>query len=392
MAIIVTIFVLGRLSRFHLFRGMEYYFILWFFLLLLLIDTKNYKVKINKLLIWMIIAAFISVFLNDIPSFFVPYQRLTAFILTITLIGPIFYSTVLIHFRRKLFWILNNWIIFMVIASFIGLILGLPFIFGPGGFTGLFNQSMVLGPFAAIALIVSLYYFYTANTKSWKWIYILIALACFLSCIASASRGAILAVIMGILIFFYKIYQKKLSGYLLRIIVLIVVLVISYPLWQNYTGNLMNKISRSQERNGITTTRDNLWSARIAEFNSSPIIGIGFSAVDTRLTNRYDPETGVIEPGSSWLVILSMTGLLGFIPILILISSFFFMLYKSSYTPKNALYIGILMIFIIHMIPEGYVFSSGSGQFFYFWLLLGVIQGNFINSKSTFFNFWLITV
>jgi O-antigen ligase len=140
----------------------------------------------------------------------------------------------------------------------------------------------------------------------------------------------------------------------------------------------MNKISSAQESGDITSSRTNLWNARLTEFSSSPIVGIGFASVNVDLNEeaRFDEETGKVEPGSSWLAILSMTGILGFLFFFIMFVKYFLFIWKKA--NSNNIYLcllgSLLVFYAIHMLGEGYIISSGSGLFFYFWLLLGVID------------------
>ncbi len=65
------------------------------------------------------------------------------------------------------------------------------------------------------------------------------------------------------------------------------------------------------------------------EFESSPLIGVGFDAIDLNLSSAsggYDKDSGMVESGSSWLIILSMTGLIGAIllfPVLLVLTDSF---------------------------------------------------------------------
>ena len=116
---------------------------------------------------------------------------------------------------------------------------------------------------------------------------------------------------------------------------------------------------------GIFDSRSEKVNARWNEFRESPIIGIGFSVIDT----KYDriKVNGAIEPGSSWLGILSMTGIIGFL-------LFFAIIYRSWLIVHNrrlSLYDGLIVVISIHMLVEGYVFSAGSLQCIVLWTILG---------------------
>jgi hypothetical protein len=146
----------------------------------------------------------------------------------------------------------------------------------------------------------------------------------------------------------------------------------SFPLWSDKTENLLNKIEYSENQNDLTASRSMIWLARFEEFKSSPIIGVGFASIGKNDLTNVDKETGKIEPGSSWLAILSMTGLLGFISFLSLLP--INDLFKRSKTQNEKLLLSMVFFFFIHMLAEGYIYSAGSGLFFLFWLVLGVLN------------------
>ena len=145
----------------------------------------------------------------------------------------------------------------------------------------------------------------------------------------------------------------------------------------------MDKI---QEKNHGTTSsldtssREKHWKKRVAEWESSPMIGIGFASVDIggRATGSSTfSDDGKVETGSSWLCILSMTGLLGFLSIIIIWISSIIKLFKIwKHTPLLAsLLLGILVFFALHMLAEGYILAGGHALTFVVWLTLGLIYG-----------------
>ena len=95
-------------------------------------------------------------------------------------------------------------------------------------------------------------------------------------------------------------------------------MIVLFPVWFPYTEVVREKTEAREAMGGQFSSRDDLWSARVAEFESSPIWGIGFSSVDLEKTSVR--ANGGIEPGSSWFFMLSSVGLFGtlFFSILIL--------------------------------------------------------------------------
>ena len=83
------------------------------------------------------------------------------------------------------------------------------------------------------------------------------------------------------------------------------------------------------------------------------------------------PSTGTIETGSSWLAVLSMTGIIGFIPFLIIIYKSVKRVWSKKKTNIEAsLYLGLIVFLSIHMLVEGYIFAGGSVVFFIAWLII----------------------
>ena len=101
------------------------------------------------------------------------------------------------------------------------------------------------------------------------------------------------------------------------------------------------------------------------------------------LAKIFDKAEGQIEPASSWLAVLSMIGLFGFIPFLGLTLHCISYVFRDKTNPTNSAFLGgMLFLFMVHMIAEGYVLSAGSGLFFYFWLVIGITE----QTKNTNYN------
>ena len=370
-AILSAIILLMHNLVFNFTIGNTYY-LLFLLILIPLLFGKNPSINIS--MTFLVTGCLLSLVFNEIPSFFQPYERFGIFLLLLLLIGPFYSNSLLVEYRNRLFWILNYLITLLVALSFVGLTLNLSIVHNFSGFSGFFSHSMFLGPMAAVSSIFCFYVYYISSTKKKKFFYIILFAISLLACLASGSRAALFAGLSGLIFSIYFLYKGRFIKYLKVIFISILVLTLSFPVWKDYSERIIEKVSYAEEQGSLTTTRDVLWQSRLLEFDSSPIVGVGFSAMDTNLNNKYDKETGNVEPGSSWLAVLSMTGLLGFIPLIVLLFSVLNRILRQQINlPFSALLGGILIFFIIHMFAEGYIFSAGSGLFFYFWLLMGVI-------------------
>ena len=144
----------------------------------------------------------------------------------------------------------------------------------------------------------------------------------------------------------------------------------TFSIWGDYTDFVISKFNTGSLENNIIFSRELKWLFRIEEFIKSPFFGVGFGTIDPNSLETFDRQTGTIEPGSSWLSILSMTGLIGFLAFIAML----FRLYKKRTNSKLYSYlIAYLSFFLIHFVFEGYILASGSLMFFCFWLLLGLL-------------------
>lgn len=385
MAIILSTVVVFANSSFRLGLYPIYYTLVISFLILILL-MKNQKFKIMSFsMFFLYIACFTSIVFNDIPHYYAPEQRFLMFICVTVLLGPFIGSKQLIFFRKKMFQYTNIIIVIFSTLSYLGLATGIYRgvalnRYGEirADFTGFFATSMLLSPMAGIATFSCLYYSYLTNNKNMKYFLLICALLCFLSAVTAGSRSALIGLIMGFLFFFFILYKNNFGKYIKIILGVLMIGIISFPLWEERTNFLMKKITASEDN--WSSTRDAPWQRRIMEFERSPIIGVGFASEDIMLSDNVNAMMleklrGGVEPGSSWLAILSMTGILGFIPVFIIFINNYLSILKEKRNRLWYAYLGgILTLFTLHMFAEGYIFAFGGILFFYLWLLLGVIQ------------------
>lgn len=374
LSIVAATALIIQISFLEFTLGNAYYGILIVAFVLLVFTGK--ELKINYLMAWLVAACYLSILMNDIPSLFQPYKRFIAFLLVVGLIGPLIRNTALQNFRMKLFSTLNNIVLVLVIISFLGISFELKAMVGRGGFAGFFNHSMMLGPMAAVAMLVGIDKAYNSTKREQRWLYLGFTAVAFVTCVAAGSRSALLAGVAGALFYYYKMNQGKVTRFIRVVLAIAAIGIFSFPLWEPYTERIMGKMAYSENQGDLLVTRAALWKIRIREFQSSPLIGVGFASVETSiLENRFDEAEGKVEPGSSWLAVLSMTGLLGFIPLLLLILQYIrFLVKEKNISSQSAFFGAMLFLFIVHMMAEGYVLSAGSGLFFYFWLVMGNIE------------------
>ena len=235
-----------------------------------------------------------------------------------------------------------------------------------GLFAGLCSHSMILSPISAIACIVCFYRAFVLNLKKY-WIFFC---PCFGALVLSASRISILGTVLAV--FLIIIYASKNIFSSIKILfVSILVMMFSFPLWSGIAAGVINKQAQRTSAGGVFDSRTTKFMARFDEFTNSPIIGVGFSAIDPYGRDGYNKINGTIEPGSSWLCVLSMTGIIGFVLFVSIVFKSWINVKKSK-LKHRLLFMGLLSFFIVHMIAEGYIYSAGSVMCFIVWLIIGV--------------------
>ena len=358
--------------------GILYYGVLIFTLFTTFFQSTIKRISMTMTILY--IACILSILLNDIPTVYQPWMRFMFFFIVITIASPFIQSDFYDKFRVNLFKYIHLLLIIIIIIS-------IPYIItrkqGIGGFSGFTNHSMLLAPISAVTIISLLYHLFIEKYN--KIIIITLIILTFIALLLAASRVSLAGAIAATIYFFYRIYSNNKRKFVTIAISIITLMTLSYPLWGSYMEGIEKKnnasINKETGEINYTDSRDLIWDQRIREFKSSPIVGIGFGYAPyiisynerTGKITLKKTDTGVVEPGSSWLGALSMTGLFGFIALLVL----WFKSLKNSWEVEKkdklfGVYIGSTLIFwAVHMIAEGQIFAAGSFLFFMVWLSFG---------------------
>lgn len=240
-------------------------------------------------------------------------------------------------------------------------------------FSGYCDQPMWLAAAAAVSTIFCVYLVFSQIQKTKKQLYFYIALllcSVYITMI-SGSRAAFIVVMGAICVALYVLVEN--SDRLIKYVVssaFVVFLLSPVFLSRDTTGAMMAK-QEYQEAVG-RTSRDALWTERMAEFSSSPLIGIGFGAHGV----GKGKEISRVETGGGWISILAQTGIIGLLLALCIIF--------KAYTPIYIIYENSFMIciyatylfFCVHSIVEGYMFQGGWYLCLIFWLVIGLLIEN----------------
>ena len=278
-------------------------------------------------------------------------------------------------YRNRIFQIVLFSCAVLGIGSFFCRFIGINFgasnqshLISVGNFGGLCNHSMLLGPIAGVGAIFMVKLFYQTRKK----FYLLMSILCLFSVIFSASRASLLASLVGIIVMLYK--QSGTASKFMQAIVLSVILgALSFPLWEHALDDVLTKQEANVSEGSMFDSRSQKWMARLEEFEESPVFGVGFVAVNLfnkQSMHDVDYSTGTVETGSSWLCILSMTGLLGALCLFPVFINAYWTAWKSK--KVSPVIVGVLTLFYIHMCAEGYVLAGGSFLTFILWLTVGL--------------------
>lgn len=328
----------------------------------------------NKKYLFFISAAVLSIWMNDIPALFQPSLRLFAFFSLAFMVGPFFVNERLSRMRRLLFVRTLQILRWIVLLSFILKFITPDQMTNRSGFCGLTVHSMVLSPLAGICLLYSLYRFHLSEIRSERYKESICLCICFLVLLLSGSRGALVATVVAVAVFYIRLYRHQMGKLLQTGLFILLLAVSTSALWWPYTERLRLKTESSRKNGGTISTRERIWQDRLDEFSAFPIFGVGFASYNLdyiQSKHTVNLKSGTIEPGTSWLFLLSSLGLYGFLSFLVPFAYNAYILFKDLDTGFNGGFLcSIMVLFAVHMLVEGYIISSGAYLCFLLWLSL----------------------
>ena len=237
-----------------------------------------------------------------------------------------------------------------------------------GGFGGIFIHSMVLGPMASISAI---YAFDNALRKG-KLLYWTLWVLCVGATFMAASRAALFSLLAASAVVLFSLRKNQKIGN--GVVIIAIIFALLLPSAGFITSRVVEKHRQREEMGkGILDSRNDKIYYRLREFWEHPLQGVGFASIDPELGDEFNPVTGTIEPGSSWLCVLSMSGLLGFIPFLMIVIRALINLKRVRKRERESAYfliVGLFTFILLHMLFEGYLFSAGSPLCLLTWLIL----------------------
>lgn len=370
--------VTNNILCFTIHLQMGYYYSFMGILFLLLLYGGFQGISFSMLMIYL--ACGCSLLVNDTPPFFNAWQRFFSFVLMTTLFSPFLQTRSLTTFRLKFFPLLLKVNIGICAVSFFFQLL----LFGfSDWWCGATSHSMILGPLAGTVILTNLYYLNrTQNLSYWgKWGHWVSFGNGVVLLLGASSRAAIIATFCSVV--FWFVVARKIKKMIVFCILLIVIGCASH----SYLSPLLQKVidkNRGESTSLSLSSRTDHWAQRLREFQANPIWGIGMGVVDINSVygSSFDINEGRTETGSSWLSVLSMTGIVGGVAFLFLFLSLFQNI-KGICKKDHCFggFLGTLALFwFCDALGEGFVFGAGGWDFTSIWALFGYIQA--VNSFS----------
>lgn len=240
-------------------------------------------------------------------------------------------------------------------------------------FSGYCDQPMWLSAAAAVSTIYCAYLVFSQQRKTnWvKYVYIALLLCSIYITMISGSRAAFLTAMGAMCVVLYLLVKNK--SRLMKYIIgsAVVAMALSPVLFsRNSIGAMMAK-QEYQEEVG-RTSRDAVWADRMAEFKSSPLIGVGFGAHGV----GNEKKVSRVETGGGWISILSQTGIIGLLLALSIIFKAYTPIRKIRQDKSMICIYAAYFFFIVHSIVEGYMFQGGWYLCLIFWMVIGLLIEN----------------
>jgi len=378
---------------------------IYFSLILLLFAIVVTRCKrVDSLCLAFIGACVVSLIWNDlllarIDPVFRSWERLFLFVITFGVYSPMIQSEFATKLRNQLFNCFY-WMGFAIVVS------SLPKISqGVGdlnaGYAGYANTSLTLGMICGFVACCSFARFLTSTTGFRNTLfYAGQATIAFIVMSAAGSRSALLATVMAcfaasIATLAVGQRQDRIKG-LGALVIIAGAATAVVAASQSMLAKFTNDIDASTAVGILATSRTMEFGNRIAEFLDSPIFGIGFASANFGI---IDWRSGGIESATSWLALLSMTGVCGFaLFVLIMYRSVMksFKCFRENSSESQGLsWLGpdidngerkqrslnlavfsLCCFFIVHLCFEGYILFAGSTDFALVWLVIGLSEND----------------
>ncbi|MDZ4657450.1 MAG: hypothetical protein SH868_07700 [Bythopirellula sp.] len=288
--------------------------------------------------------------------------------------GPVCFTLHAAHLRLSMYRMGQTLFLWSVMASACWWLAGLPNL-GVGDFTGVMWHSIQLGSTAALVGVMAIVRITNGGPSWWYGVYG----TCALVALLASSRAALAAMLFSNLI---AVALKLRRNALVSTFVLFAGLVVAIA--PTTSLDLLLTVMPGEFTSGLARksfehSRELHWEARWEEFHAAPWTGVGFMSA-WEDTTGVDADTGAVETGSSYLAILSMTGMVGAGVMLLLVCSLAWGMFRHWHETTEIHRVEICSMagfWLVHLGAEGYIFAIGSILNLMFWLWLGCLNDHF---------------
>lgn len=337
------------------------------------------------------LAAFVAVYglglaLHPTPEPWLRSQRFIAFVIGLSCFSPLLQSGSLAKARRVAAVVMYAALVVMVALSFLTW-LGCLALHGTDGvwlagfhyygFRGVFDMGMSLSPAAAMVAIVALSRLFRCTRRRNAVVFGALFMIGFIMCAVGGSRMSFLGLAVSVVTLallnrgeIARLMRRR------RVVITVVagVLVFAFVAPGAFTV-IKHKNSLGGRHHSVIYSREELWGNRIEEFKSSPLVGIGYANEHPSARND-NGNLSRIEPGSSWLSLLSYGGLAGagvFLWFLVSLARRLFCIrHRRQFPPLLAM----LLFLAVNATTEGWLMFSGALMFPIFWMTVSSIYNN----------------
>jgi hypothetical protein len=312
---------------------------------------------------WVIVLLAFAASLTQAEQFKVAGSRWVGLALMILAVGPVIVNPGAVEARAAAWRLMVTGMTTLTAIFVMWYVLRLPS-FGAGDFSSFMNQCMLVAPISGIGVVIALAR--ALHGRSWRWG--VLAVAGLVPMVAAGSRVAVLAT--GAAVCFLLVRRKPALG---GVFALLFLCLIGGFFLHHGTDDGSDESAGGLVRKGTVNTRADLWQSRMEEFESSPVLGIGV-AMGTGSGSAVEQGGAIrVEPGSSYLAILAMTGALGTLSFGIALGLLLYGFASARQQPSlDRDILSVVGVFLaVHGIAEGWVLAFGSPLACIFWLWLG---------------------
>lgn len=373
--------------------------ILSVFYILLISKYPQYRPKLNlmtgAIIVWggtMILSAVLGADLWI--SIFSQFKRMTGLFFLAHIF--VFFLIITAIFKTWEDW--RNFLIANVTVGLVNALLGLYqkiddqfFIWLAGDvarISGILGNPSFLASYLLFVLFICLFLFLKSENIKWK-IFNAISFFIILTAIFFAgTRGTILGVLVGLLIFLllYTFYSQNKKLKRILICVFVATLISGLFIWINKDAEWMNSVPVIKRAFNITwaefsaSTRKMLWSASWDGFKDRPVFGWGPENFNLIFDKYYNPQILNYKMGESWptkphnvfMEHLAGGGIIGFASFIFLYAAAIYVIWRKikNRQPDDLPLAVFISLFIAHLVQNIVLFDI-----FYTYYMLAIVFG-----------------